>query len=179
MIRKGIVRLWNGYASRQVLACVAGLFAGAALWGFGILAAGLYCTLTGRHGEECWTPMMLSFLIGGCLSVVIGSVVTGLLLRIDTKHPRLETLLTAPGVLVCIFIAAAGALTSNPNRDWGEMGAALVLFAVPSWLAVFVAHLLSCRRHRSAHGLCRRCGYNLTGNVSGICPECGTKIAKI
>ena len=22
----------------------------------------------------------------------------------------------------------------------------------------------------------RKCGYNLTGNISGICPECGEKI---
>ena len=26
---------------------------------------------------------------------------------------------------------------------------------------------------RGAH-LCPRCGYDLTGNVSGVCPECGT-----
>jgi hypothetical protein len=26
------------------------------------------------------------------------------------------------------------------------------------------------------HGFCAVCGYNLTGNVSGICPECGTPI---
>jgi hypothetical protein len=25
-------------------------------------------------------------------------------------------------------------------------------------------------------GLCTRCGYNLTGNVSGICPECGQAV---
>lgn len=25
-------------------------------------------------------------------------------------------------------------------------------------------------------GHCQKCGYNLTGNVSGICPECGSKI---
>ena len=25
-------------------------------------------------------------------------------------------------------------------------------------------------------GCCHRCGYNLTGNVSGICPECGTPV---
>lgn len=25
-------------------------------------------------------------------------------------------------------------------------------------------------------GYCGQCGYNLTGNISGICPECGTKI---
>jgi hypothetical protein len=24
-------------------------------------------------------------------------------------------------------------------------------------------------------GHCRNCGYNLTGNVSGVCPECGEK----
>jgi hypothetical protein len=25
-------------------------------------------------------------------------------------------------------------------------------------------------------GQCLACGYNLTGNVSGVCPECGTRI---
>lgn len=28
----------------------------------------------------------------------------------------------------------------------------------------------------SSYPLCNICGYNLTGNVSGICPECGTTI---
>ena len=28
------------------------------------------------------------------------------------------------------------------------------------------------RRYRK--GCCQKCGYNLTGNVSGTCPECGT-----
>ncbi len=33
------------------------------------------------------------------------------------------------------------------------------------------------RRHRRrTKGLCVKCGYNLTGNVSGICPECGERI---
>jgi hypothetical protein len=30
-------------------------------------------------------------------------------------------------------------------------------------------------RRRAARGLCERCGYDLTGNVSGACPECGTR----
>ena len=29
------------------------------------------------------------------------------------------------------------------------------------------------RRERRARGQCVRCGYNMTGNVSGVCPECG------
>jgi len=27
-----------------------------------------------------------------------------------------------------------------------------------------------------APGHCRRCGYSLAGNVSGVCPECGERI---
>jgi hypothetical protein len=25
-------------------------------------------------------------------------------------------------------------------------------------------------------GHCQKCGYNLTGNVSGVCPECGERV---
>ena len=33
------------------------------------------------------------------------------------------------------------------------------------------------RRHRRRKkGLCLKCGYNLTGNTSGVCPECGERI---
>jgi hypothetical protein len=32
------------------------------------------------------------------------------------------------------------------------------------------------RRSRRAQGLCLHCGYDLTGNVSHVCPECGTQI---
>lgn len=27
-------------------------------------------------------------------------------------------------------------------------------------------------------GICKNCGYDLTGNVSGICPECGTPVSE-
>lgn len=32
------------------------------------------------------------------------------------------------------------------------------------------------RRHRKRRNLCIDCAYSLTGNTSGICPECGTAI---
>jgi len=33
------------------------------------------------------------------------------------------------------------------------------------------------REYEFATGSCRDCGYNLTGNVSGVCPECGEAIS--
>ena len=37
------------------------------------------------------------------------------------------------------------------------------------------------RRHRArnAAGRCAKCGFNLTGNISGICPECGTTVKTV
>jgi len=64
----------------------------------------------------------------------------------------------------------------------------LLLILVPvvmlwvTWLALVFAHvwrdlrLARCQRERVARGLCPRCGYDLTGNVSGRCPECGTRV---
>ncbi len=54
---------------------------------------------------------------------------------------------------------------------------------LPMWLlfplvAAPTALLFYSDRRRIPPGHCRRCGYNLTGNVSGVCPECGaTSIA--
>jgi hypothetical protein len=33
-------------------------------------------------------------------------------------------------------------------------------------------------RRRAANGQCTSCGYSLTGNTSGTCPECGTPVPK-
>lgn len=55
---------------------------------------------------------------------------------------------------------------------------------VPTWMLVVVFSLLPlwresrryAKRRRSRANLCIECGYNLTGNTSGTCPECGTKV---
>ena len=46
-----------------------------------------------------------------------------------------------------------------------------VLFAAYPTIAFIRGPLRRWRRRRK--GLCIRCGYNLEGNVSGVCPECG------
>jgi hypothetical protein len=65
-------------------------------------------------------------------------------------------------------------VTGTGLRRWN-----LVL---PAWLVVAataalplaraVWHVRAARRRRPGH--CPACGYDLTGNVSGVCPECGT-----
>ncbi|MDO8630717.1 MAG: hypothetical protein Q7R41_09505, partial [Phycisphaerales bacterium] len=37
------------------------------------------------------------------------------------------------------------------------------------------ANLMS-RRSQHRRGLCVKCAYNLTGNTTGVCPECGTPV---
>ena len=53
-------------------------------------------------------------------------------------------------------------------------------FITPIWvpLAVIgVPTILAWRRDRPfPPGHCQRCGYDLTGNTSGVCPECGVSI---
>lgn len=60
---------------------------------------------------------------------------------------------------------------------------------IPCWLAVAIFALLPTfmivrlaagrvrGRLRTSRGRCCKCGYDLTGNTSGLCPECGSKIS--
>ncbi len=58
--------------------------------------------------------------------------------------------------------------------------------AVPTWFPFVVLSAYPTlvfirgparRWRRRRRGLCLTCGYNLEGNVSGVCPECGSEIA--
>ena len=52
-----------------------------------------------------------------------------------------------------------------------------VLFGIsPLWTLVRWVSVPLLRRHR---GLCLACGYSLTGNESGVCPECGTAVENL
>jgi hypothetical protein len=46
-------------------------------------------------------------------------------------------------------------------------------FSVPKAVAGTRKAILARRRRMN---LCQSCGYSLRGNVSGICPECGTRV---
>ena len=56
--------------------------------------------------------------------------------------------------------------------------------ALPYWIIILLTAIAPgfwlraeiSRRRRMRTGLCQSCGYNLTGNTSGVCPECGTPL---
>ena len=59
----------------------------------------------------------------------------------------------------------------------GLNGMALIpLWIVFLGLLVPTAFLWRRDRHRRKPGYCRYCGYDLTGDVSGVWPECGTRV---
>lgn len=45
-----------------------------------------------------------------------------------------------------------------------------------AWLALPFASRRRRRRLRRKRGLCVKCGYDLQGNESGVCPECGVEV---
>ncbi len=63
-------------------------------------------------------------------------------------------------------------------------GRQLKIYSLPLWaiLAVVIppsGYLWWLDRRRPKPGYCQSCGYNLTGNVSGVCSECGTTITSM
>lgn len=59
-------------------------------------------------------------------------------------------------------------------------GLPLTNYSIPLWMLAVPFAVLSFSlrrwRHRPEQGHCESCGYNLRGNTSGVCPECGTPI---
>jgi len=73
------------------------------------------------------------------------------------------------GALGWLMMLGSGAV--DPTHGI-ELGAYVLI-----WPALGVGLLTWGLRGRGLpQGLCTRCQYNLTGNVSGVCPECGTPI---
>lgn len=69
--------------------------------------------------------------------------------------------------------------SSNPFAILGGGDDRRVLL-LPLWLPWIGLSLASgwilWKNRRKTAGHCHRCGYNLTGDKSGICPECGARI---
>ena len=64
------------------------------------------------------------------------------------------------------------------NAGWRVSAPYWFLFAICSlWPFFTCMRVVTLRRQgRARTGRCKQCGYDLTGNVSGICPECGAPL---
>lgn len=60
----------------------------------------------------------------------------------------------------------------------GPLGFVIVPLWLPLALTSMPTVLLWSRRRPRRAGLCEHCHYELRGNVSGVCPECGTPIPR-
>ena len=61
-----------------------------------------------------------------------------------------------------------------PNPHLGRRWAVALPLWIPFLLVTVPTAILWWRdRRRISPGHCQKCGYDLTGNVSGVCPECG------
>jgi len=86
--------------------------------------------------------------------------------------------------LIQTSTASADFQGAIPMPFWGRSLFTMRLVLDPMYtVSLFLSICLACLAVGCAattikldHGRCVKCGYDLTGNVSGICPECGTPV---
>jgi hypothetical protein len=76
-------------------------------------------------------------------------------------------------------------LRPNSNPRWGDFQLVIGFLddswlSLPLWIPLVIIAIptafLFWRDRRIPLGQCQKCRYDLTGNVSGVCPECGEKV---
>lgn len=86
-----------------------------------------------------------------------------------------RSLLAVWGVLAYVGYQSGWMRICHHPSEW-TLGA----WPFPLWLAILIWTLLTIyslvKSPPPQAGMCRTCGYNLTGNSSGICPECGQPV---
>ncbi len=74
------------------------------------------------------------------------------------------------GVLIVVTIATMGFWDDSPVATAVVIVSAMCLWGLICWHSWWTA------RRAAPTDLCLGCAYNLTGNVSGRCPECGREV---
>lgn len=57
------------------------------------------------------------------------------------------------------------------------IGAAMLIVGFGAAVVVTCVAVYRDTLHNVPRGVCAGCGYDLTGNVSGVCPECGASVS--
>ncbi len=122
---------------------------------------------TWRPGFHCqWNDIVIPLFFGIPMGLVCAPVT---LLCLSRKNLRVAGAVLAVGGVVYVVL-----LCLSPAHTPAH--------SVLAWLAFVALYHVACvwlrRRLPDIEGYpaCTCCGYNLTGNISGVCPECGTGI---
>jgi hypothetical protein len=135
---------------------------------FGLLSAGTWtiaALIVGLRfpGWGAFLAVVLSGAGGGCLvGLTLGLVCAPL---ISKRRPAQVTMwmlaVVSPVVVTSAVIGHS----------------ALIVLGAPALVFVSTCGILNrVLKELYPPGSCQNCGYDLTGNESGVCPECGTKI---
>ena len=111
--------------------------------------------------------------MGGLIGLGIIPVIAALAVHALVRNYWLAAALAAPIAATLAHVAAGLFLGQLPPVF-------LITFPfayVGSWgVALAVGIPFRVRRRPIPPDHCQACGYNLTGNISGVCPECGARI---
>jgi hypothetical protein len=141
-------------------------------------------------------PRMLLLLLGWLL---LATVWAGLAEVRFVRPPEFVLLSVAAGLLLLMTLVQLYR-SARANGDSAAGAGLLIFVGVLSWVMIFVFAVIEWvragrllrrlglrpglwtpspteARARVLGDVCRACGYDLTGNVSGRCPECGTAVA--
>ena len=83
---------------------------------------------------------------------------------------------------ICVLVDLVSDDLGWPPRIVRDSPDSYTAVYVPLWLPLLLVAvptaLLWWRDRRIPPGCCRECAYDLTGNISGVCPECGREIGE-
>jgi hypothetical protein len=151
------------YVLTRVAWCALGAAISAGVYLASAYLATYMCQLSGLREAV----FFVQFFLIAPVSLGLGGLVSGAGLAGHAKAPWLESILFCPGLWLC----SAWVLSIHDPSERLEMLVPLAIGLAISWCGTCVG-LHPWRRIRLP-GRCRKCGYNLSGNVSGVCPECG------
>lgn len=158
--------------------------------GIGLVLLGMAVFLAGAgHGTDFpfllfFSPLMLVFPFVAVLCGPVLYVGYALLIRWGNRRNKGAKTLAflalvhfgSLGIVACVWLDKWE--TEYLQKSFREAPIVTAFFFTPFLFAILLGVYTALKPHDPQDGVprCRTCSYNLTGNISGICPECGEQV---
>ena len=119
--------------------------------------------------------LLLAHVVASYTTFAVGVLCTGLTEGSNAAAAGLICIgLFAPLVIPCLaLLIAISAFDFGPHIFSTEVLVGLGIYLMAFVITLKLRSIQWSREDRLPTGLCPRCSYDLTGNVSGVCSECG------